>query len=106
MAPVSLLRDIAPVGQTSRQRGFSQCWQLIGTNISFLYTQNVLIRAFPKLKDFSLAKEQLSEHCLHPTHFSGSNNIIFFINGFRFSFDLDEKVMRVGFLDLIKNPVF
>ncbi len=26
--------------------------------------------------------------------------------GFRFSFDLDEKVMRVGFLDLIKNPVF
>jgi hypothetical protein len=24
----------------------------------------------------------------------------------RFSFDLDEKVMRVGFLDLIKNPVF
>jgi len=26
--------------------------------------------------------------------------------GFRFSFDLDEKVMRVGFLDLIENPVF
>ena len=26
--------------------------------------------------------------------------------GFRFSFDLDEKVMRVSFLDLIKNPVF
>ncbi len=25
--------------------------------------------------------------------------------GFRFSFDLDEKVIRVGFLDLIKNPV-
>lgn len=25
--------------------------------------------------------------------------------GFRLSFDLDEKVMRVGFLDLIENPV-
>jgi hypothetical protein len=26
--------------------------------------------------------------------------------GFRFSFDLDKKVMGVGFLDLIKNPIF
>jgi len=26
-------------------------------------------------------------------------------SGFRLSFDLDEKVMGVGFLDLVKNPI-
>jgi hypothetical protein len=26
--------------------------------------------------------------------------------GFRLSFDLDEKVIRVSFLDLVRNPVF
>jgi hypothetical protein len=27
-------------------------------------------------------------------------------SGFSLSFDLDEKLMRVGFLNLAKNPIF